>query len=275
MKPLLFTAAAAAALSIASATVTADAADPPKSQMSTGHVSRGPDGTAAGETQDQIRARDIIGTDLVDRRGNTLGRISDMLISRNQGAVALLRVEPSGVSVGKTNPVVPWSSVSFQGKPTPRFVTDLGKDDLSSGAAPQAGDSQGDDRYIAVKQDLLGKKAVDQDGKSVGDVSDLAVSLSDGRIEAALVGSQIGIGADGAPRAVPWEKAKLTEDKANGATLQVAMTKQQIEQEPAFLTKAPDARGSGSSTPQTGRPVGTEPSADFGSSYTTAPATKR
>ena len=49
--------------------------------------------------------------DLVDQSGNTLGRISDMLVSRNEGGVALLRVDPSGPNAGDTNPVVPWNSV--------------------------------------------------------------------------------------------------------------------------------------------------------------------
>lgn len=275
MKSLLLATAATVALGVASVTV-ANAADPPKPEMATGNTDRGPRSSVAAENPDQIRARDIIGADLVDPGGNTLGRIADMLISRNQSAVALLRVDPSGPNAGKANPVVPWSSVRFQGKPTPRFVTDLGKDDLKNGAAPPTGEAQGSrDQYVAVKQDLLGKTAVDQDGKSVGAVNDLVVSLSDGHIGAALVGGGLGMGKTGAPRAVPWDKAKLTEDKGKGAALQVAMTKQQIDQEPAFITMGPEERGSGSSTPRTGQPAGTEPTANFGSSYTKAPATRR
>jgi hypothetical protein len=79
------------------------------------------------------------------------------------------------------NGAIPWSSLSFQGAPTPRFVVDLSRDDLRN-APPLQGDGLRD-----VKKDVLGAKVIDAQGKDLGTVHDLVASFSTGAIDAVVI----------------------------------------------------------------------------------------
>jgi sporulation protein YlmC with PRC-barrel domain len=241
-------------LAIFLAAAPAAAQQPP---MPTGQTQRAPRQHVVAEAGDQIRAKDAIGDEVRGAGGKALGKIENLYLSRDTGAVDLAVVHGAPVA---------WTTLHFEGKPAPHFVADESKQDTRN---PPKVDK---DRYVDVKS-LLGKDIIGVGGKKLGTLDDLVLRFEGGAPAALLVHTEGAAAPAKTPRAVAWKDAKprLKEGK-----LEIALDPDALQRSPEFATMAPDptsgAEGAGSTEPtKPGTKLGTgaaDPSVP-------APATRR
>jgi sporulation protein YlmC with PRC-barrel domain len=218
---------------------TALAAEPAaQPQMDSGYTDRAPRTPTVSETADQITAKQAIGSDVQDITGAIVAKIADLIADRPDGAVEAAILEPAGgASFRHGRATVAWSSLKFAGKPTPHFVTALSREALASGTSFKTA-AEGRNEYYDVKSDLLGKTAVGKDGSDLGHIKDLVFTFGSGKLVALVIdtGGIISVGAK--DHAVAWDKANPEAGKG-GASVRLALTKQQVETAPVTTTMAP------------------------------------
>jgi sporulation protein YlmC with PRC-barrel domain len=231
---------------------TALAAEPAtQPEMYNGYTNRAPRTPTVSETANEITAKQAIGSDVQDANGAIVAKIGDLIADRKDGAVEAAILEPAGgVSFEHGRATVAWSSLKFDGKPTPHFVTALSRQALASGTSFKTA-AEARNAYYDVKSDLLGKTAVGKDGGDLGHVKDLVFTFGDGKLVALVIdtGAIISVGAK--DHAVAWDKANPEAGKG-GSSVRLALTKQEVEAAPVTATMAP--RGvsseSGNSSPE-------------------------
>lgn len=227
--------AAAAASSYAVA-----AQNPVVPDMYTGLTNRPPKTFTVSPTANQITATHVIGANIKKANGDTIAKISDIVIDRNNSTAAVAIITPAGAQPfdhgGKS--AIAWSSLQFEPKPIPHFATKLDQTALDAGAAlvEKARNSRS---YYDVKKDLLGKEVVGPDGAQLGHVQDLVVTFGTGRLVALVINTGGFISLGGAnDHAVAWNAAK-PQATGNGGPVRVALTKAQVEGAPVTATIAP------------------------------------
>ena len=201
-------------------------------------------------TPEQIRASDAIGSEVRNPDGAVIAKIADLYVNRKDSAVELASLVPDNSPPFKNGrTTVAWSSLQFQGKPTPHYVTALSTQALVNGTAfkQQAVDEKS---YYDVKADLLGKKALGTDGKDVGTIQDVIFNFENGRLDALIIdtGGLLNVGTR--HRVVGWAKAGVSQGK-EGAPLRLAISKKEVDSAPVITTMAPmpAPTESGSTTP--------------------------
>jgi sporulation protein YlmC with PRC-barrel domain len=250
--------------------------------MSTGNSERLPGGFTAAEGADQILLRNIVGQPLYGRGGDRLGTIEDALVRRDGNTLDLVILD-TGIGGSSAKRPLAWSSIDARDRK--HLTADLGRDDIKNTTSDSGGGSTVDQAkksqdYASVAHQLLGRKVVDRDGKSLGGVHDLVMDAKDAHLVAALIGSGIGIGISGSPRAVPWSAVKPPADDKQPVA--VALGKEEFERQPAFVSQAPaapekSAPVSGSSSdPRTGvGKTGKEETLDLGGKSVVPPSATR
>ncbi len=226
------------ALACAGAAPVAAAQSAVTPQMNTGHTAnRSPKTPAVSPTADQIGASNVIGANVEDAKGTIIAKISDIVIDRRNGAPLAIIASLGGQAFPHGKSAVPWSSLRFEPRPTPHFVSRLSSGALAAGGALVEQAKSGK-AYYDVKQDLLGKEVIGADGASLGHVHDLVLTLATGHPVALVIetGGLISIGAKN--HAVAWDAAK-PQVGANGAPVRVALSKTQVDQAPVTATMAP------------------------------------
>jgi sporulation protein YlmC with PRC-barrel domain len=206
-------------------------------QMYTGYTNRAPRTPTVSESADEIGASQAIGASVRDASGAEVATIGDLIVNRKDAAVELAILEPAGgVSFRHGSVAVAWSSLKFEGKPTPRFVTALSREALASGTpfTPQA---QASGNYYDVKTDLLGKTAIGADGAELGRVKDLVLTFGSGRLVALVIDIGGLIGKENY-HAVAWDKAQPQGGRGN-SPLRLALSKSEVEAAPIMVTQAP------------------------------------
>ena len=125
-------------------------------------------------------AHDLYGVPDAPRRpfcpqpGCVVAKINDLIVNRSNGTVELAILTPAErISADKRRTTVAWSSLRFEGKPTPHFVTSLSPQELAAGTSFKQQAESRDDFYD-VKTDLLGKSVSGSDGSHLGKIQDLA-----------------------------------------------------------------------------------------------------
>jgi sporulation protein YlmC with PRC-barrel domain len=205
----MITKAAAAALALACSPAGAAFAQPAATpHRATGHVNQAPGIATIDETENQIRANTVIGTSVRTRDGKEVATIADLIVDRRQGTVDLAVLEPVGGTTFKGGQsTIAWKSLSFQPMPTPRFVTALSLQVLSSGTSfkQQVHDTSA---YYDLEADLLGKKAVGPHGQALGTINTLVFDVGSGRIVALVLDTGGFLDAGAKDHAVAWNKAK-------------------------------------------------------------------
>lgn len=225
--------------------------------MPSGGTERAPRQHVVAEAGDQIRARDALGADVRGARGDTLGTIENLYLSRDSGSVDLALVDGAPVA---------WTTLRFQGRPAPHFVAAETKRDLAN--APNVDK----DHYVEARA-LLGADVLGPDGEAVGTLSDLVLRFEGGAPAALLVALERNAPKENPPRVVAWNEAR---PRLDNDQVRIALDAEALRARPQFATMAPDppsgADTSGASTPTTpGTPLGTgaaDPSVP-------APATRR
>lgn len=208
-------------------------------QMYNGYTNRAPRTPAVSESADEITATQTIGRDVQDATGAVVAKIADLIAERKDGAVDVAILEPAGgASFSHGRATVAWSSLKFDGKPTPHFVTALSREALASGTSfKTAAEARND--YYDVKSDLLGKTAVGKGGADLGHVKDLVFTFGNGKIVALVIDTG-GIIAGAKDHAVAWDKGNPEAGKGGGS-VRLALTKQEVEAAPVTTTMAPRA----------------------------------
>lgn len=141
------------------------------------------------------RGRDIPGAELRDQAGKKMAEVKDLVIGLADGRIAGIVVafdpkvwdQPGWVAL-------PRSSVQPQGRD---FVATFNIDDMrpaSQAAAEQRARDLARAKAVSVDRDermsaLVGRKVVDAQGKPVGELTDLGIDPSSGRILHAIVSS--------------------------------------------------------------------------------------
>jgi sporulation protein YlmC with PRC-barrel domain len=236
---LLIVAAAAAV----SAKVVA-AQNPVVPEMYTGHTNRPPKTFAVSPTANQITANHVIGADIKNADGDTIAKISDIIIDRNNSTAAVAIIAPAGSKPfdhGRQSAVA-WSSLKFEPKPIPHFATRLNQTTLDGGAALVA-KAKNSRSYYDVKADLLGKDVVAPDGAQLGHVQDLVVTFGTGHLVALVINTGGFISLGGVNNhAVAWNAAE-PQASDNGGPVRVALSKAQVDGAPvtASIAAAPIA----------------------------------
>jgi sporulation protein YlmC with PRC-barrel domain len=218
-------------------------------QMYTGYTNRGPRTPTVAETGDQIRASQAIGAAVRDTSGADVAKIADLVVNKKDGSIDVAILDPAGATAFKQHrATVAWSSLKFDGKPTPHFVTALSPQALAASTSFKAQAENRDDFYD-VKTDLLGKKVTGSDGSDLGKISDLVLTFGDGRLVAVVVDTG-GLLAGARYHAIAWDEAQLQGGKGNAA-VRLAVTKAQVDAAPVMTTQAPRPAPtqSGTSTP--------------------------
>jgi sporulation protein YlmC with PRC-barrel domain len=241
-------------------------------QMNTGYTNRSPRTPTVSETADQISASAVIGADVRDTNGAEIAKISDLIANRKDGTVELAVLDPSGGASfknGRTS--VAWSSLQFEGKPAPHFVTALSPEALAAGTSFK-GQAKARDGFYDVKTELLGKTAIGSDGANLGHIKDLVITFGNGRLVALVIdtGGLISVGAK--DHAVAWDKAKPQGGKRD-APVRLALSKAEVEAAPVTVTQAPRPvpAEAGSTTPN----IRQDSTGNISGSYTSAPAARR
>jgi sporulation protein YlmC with PRC-barrel domain len=175
----------------------------------------------------QTRVGQAIGRDVYSRDGTKLGTIAEAWLDRD-GKLAV-------VTLGGDGGTIPWSSLAFEGKPTPRYVVDLRPEDLKN--APKVTKDQG---YRPVKGEIFGTKAVDEAGEELGNVVDLVVPFQDGTPVALVIETGPALTSK-KDYAVAWSAVKG--EAKDGKAMIVAVPKQELAQAPVMMTKAPEGAG--------------------------------
>lgn len=264
---------AVALVPLLTSTVAAQEGKPPVPDMATGGSDRQTPGqTVVAERPDEILARNIIGQPLYGRNSERLGTVKDGLVDRGRSSVDVLIVD---VGTGE-NPLRPvaWSSIDPRDRK--HITADLAKSDLDSAtpALPDGGTpgGQGGQQFFSLAAQLLDRPVLDRAGTSLGYVRDAVLHMANGKLVAVLIakGGVAGIGLSGAPRAVPWNAVAGPAQDNQPITL--ALTKDEFEKEPAFISMAPapaqssgpftgvpDDRGTDRSRPMTQGPVKSVP----------------
>ncbi len=237
-------------------------------QMNTGlTANRAPKRATVSPTAHQIEATEAIGAIIQNASGADVAKITDLLIDRRSPVVALAIIAPlGGRSFDHGTSAVAWSSLRFEPRPTPHFMTRLGDRQLAAGSTLAETAKTGG--YDDVKTDVLGRKVVGANGNSVGHVEDLVLTFGTGHLVALVIdtGGLISIGAT--HHAVAWDAAKPQLGRDNGP-IRVALSKAQIDQAPVTTTMLPapiPAKAANTRTPIPRNP---------GSSLIPAPANNR
>lgn len=225
--------------------------------MPSGETQRVPRQHVVAEAGNQIRARDALGAEVRGADGATLGKIGNLYLSRESGAVDLALVDGAPLA---------WANLRFEGRPAPHFTAEEAKRDLANAPKVES------DRYVGA-QALLGADVLGPDGGRVGTLSDLVLRFEGGAPAALLVSPERGTPEGGLPRVVAWDEAK---PQLESERLRIALDAEALRARPQFATMAPDptsgADTSGASGPtRPGTPLGTgaaDPSVP-------APATRR
>jgi sporulation protein YlmC with PRC-barrel domain len=227
------------ALLVAAMPALAQQQDAPQQGLSTGQGSTtiAPRQTVVSEKADQIRARDALKASVFGADGKDLGSIDRILMSKDTGTIDVVRLG-SGT-------VLAWNSLKFSGKPSPRFVAE------ASAAEARKNADWDKNQYIDVGKDLLGREAVGEDGKELGEVVDAVIRFGSGEPVAFLVQE-----GEKNPRVVAWSEARP--GRLEGKHV-LALSAEQLRRLPEYATMAPDP---------------TEPPATSGSSLQTQPGTK-
>jgi sporulation protein YlmC with PRC-barrel domain len=195
---------------------------------------------AVSPTANQITAKNVIGADIKDASGVKIATITDIILDRRDGRAAVAIIAPSGAKPfdNGAKSAVAWSSLVFEPRPIPHFISKLDLTALQAGAAlvKRAKDSQA---YYDVKNDLLGKTAVGPGGQPIGRISNLVLTFGSGRVVALVIdtGGFINVGGSH-DHAVAWDAADPHGGRSN-EPIQVAVTKAQVEQAPVTTTMAP------------------------------------
>jgi PRC-barrel domain len=223
------------------AAVDAGAAENPVApQMYSGYSHRQPQRWAVSPTADQTAASAVIGADLKNAGGTTIAKIADLIIDPGNATAGVAIITPAGLQPfdhGK-NSAVAWSSLEFEPKPTPHFVTRLDQAALDAGTK-LVGNAEPGASYLDVKKDLLGKEVVGRDGAPIGHVQNLVLTFGTGRLVALVVNTGGFITMGGANNhAVAWNAAQ-PQPGANGGLIHIALTKSQVEGAPVTATMAP------------------------------------
>jgi sporulation protein YlmC with PRC-barrel domain len=212
---------------------TALAAEPAaQPQMYNGYTNRAPRTPTVSETADEITAKQAIGGDVQDATGAVVAKIADLIADRKDNAVEAAILESAGeASFSHGRATVAWTSLKFEGKPTPHFVTELSHEALASGTSFKTA-AEARNAYYDVKSDLLGKTAVGKDGSDLGHIKDLVFTFGNGKLVALVIdtGGLISVGAK--EHAVAWDKANPEAGKG-GASVRLALTKQEVEAAPS------------------------------------------
>ena len=176
-------------------------------------------------------------------------KIGDLIANKKDGTVDVAILNPAGGMAFKHHrATVAWSTLKFDGKPTPHFVTALSPQALAASTSFK-GQAESRDDFYDIKTDLLGKKVTGSDGADLGKINDLVLTFGDGRLVAVIVDTG-GLTAGARYHAVAWGEAQLQGGKGN-STLRLAVTKAQVEAAPVMTTQAPRPvpAQSGTSTP--------------------------
>jgi hypothetical protein len=228
-----------------------------------GTLGRPPRLPTASELPDQIRLSKAIGDPVFSRgRREMLGEIADVWIDREIVAV---------VTLDRVKGAIPWSSLEFQGTPSPRFNIDLTIDDVRNAPAPS--ETVGLHEF---KKDLLRATAVDEHGHELGKVNDVVAEFSSGTIDAVVIetGSPLTPKED---HAVAWSAVR--EIPVAGTPLVLTLSAEQLAQAPLMVTKAPAAavgeRGTTGNDASSGSSQDSGPLENSTKTFETPPPTRR
>jgi len=226
----------AALLSIAAlSTASAQSGSPPAPNMPIGGSERVPREKVVGEAADQILVRNIIGQSIYGPDHKRLGTVKDALIDRRRNSLDVLVLD---TGIGK-NALRSIALSSIDTRNRKHLVSDTTLDDLKATSAAQSPAQAGQNPDLfSVGNALLGKKAMGRGNETLGTIHDLVVTAGDGHLVALLVATKTGFLESGAPRAVPWDLARLPDDK--GKPVVLAMSKDELAGEPRFETKGPE-----------------------------------
>lgn len=222
-------------------------------QMFSGFSNAAPATPTVSETADEISARQAIGTDVWERNGAVVATVADLILNRRSAAAQLAILAPAGgASFRHGRVTVAWESLKFDGKPTPHFVTALGRQALASGTSFKTA-AESRDAYYDVKSDLLGKAALGKDGADLGHIKDLVFTFNSGKFVALVIDTG-GIIAGAKDHAVAWDKADPEAGKG-GSSVHLALTKQEVDAAPVTTTMAPRpvSSESGNTSPEVTR----------------------
>jgi sporulation protein YlmC with PRC-barrel domain len=219
--------------------ITAAAAQSPATpHMNTGFTAnRSPKTPTVSPTADQIETSNVIGANVQDAKGTIIAKVGDLVIDRKSGAALAIISSLGGRQFPQGKSAVAWSSLQFEAQPVPHFVTRLDQQALASGSA-LVEQAQTSKAYYDVKNDVIGKPVIGADGKTLGHVQNLVLTLGTGRPVAMVIdtGGLISIGANN--HAVAWDVAKPKIGE-NGGPVRIALSKGQVEGAPLTATMAP------------------------------------
>ncbi len=144
-------------------------------------ASRGREAASAPTGADEVRASRLLGADVRDAQGSTLGRVQDVLVDPHSARVRHVLIGPADPAAGTRPRAVPLSAlkVSREGE---RLVPTV--DGARLTAAPGAAASP--DGALGAAE-LIGRAVKDSMSQKAGALADLVVTVSEDRVHYAVV----------------------------------------------------------------------------------------
>jgi sporulation protein YlmC with PRC-barrel domain len=207
------------------------------------------------------KASDLTDSKIVDATGKEIGDIEDLVVNTSNGQIALVILEADGRTTA-----APWSLVQRHAGPKPG----MGDDDMGKGkdhrrfvlqgdamklqSAPElTDDARLDGTWVdsvnkhfgaagamagaatfARTSDLRGKDVVGSTGEELGEIEELAIDTSQGRVAYFVLasGGVLGMGED--RYAIPFEVAKFEKNAENKLSAKLSIDQQKLETAPRF-----------------------------------------
>jgi sporulation protein YlmC with PRC-barrel domain len=146
-------------------------------------------------------------------------------------AAALAALLAAPVLAQNPAPTSPSPTPQAGGAPTPPSP---GAQAPAAGA-PRFVEAQQDKEMMA--SDLIGTEVRNAENESLGEINDVLLA-EDGRLKAVVVGVGGFLGIAERDVAVPWEGLQVSRDDDQDLTLRLEVSREQLEQAPAFETVA-------------------------------------
>ena len=194
--------------------------------------------TTAPKTEDMFysqrgewRALKLVGANVTNAAGETIGQINDLLINKDQKVTSAVIGVGGFLGVGERNAAFTFNTLQLtrDAKDNPLVRANVTKDQLKTTPEWQWNPASGEWRT----NKLIGAKVTNTAGETIGDINDILID-KDAKVAAAVIGVGGFLGMGERHAAVSFSSLQLTRDPNNDPLVRVNLTKEQLKAAPEW-----------------------------------------
>ena len=177
------------------------------------------------------RALKLVGANVTNAAGETIGHINDLLINKDQKVTSAVIGVGGFLGVGERNAALTFNTFQLtrDAKDNPLVRANVTKDQLKATPEWQWNPASGEWRT----NKLIGAKVTNTAGETIGDINDILID-KDGKVAAAVLGVGGFLGMGERQAAVSFRSLQLTRDSNNDPLVRVNVTKEQLKAAPEW-----------------------------------------